>query len=114
MTKQELIEMVGNEEQAAYALEIVLKNLQPGFIRTVVNLELKAIDEEIQKMKGAGFIVTNNGHDSVNWGKAMQLNGWNLSEEQQAEYDKAMDTCANCNSLLYKKNRTISLIAIRG
>ena len=71
MTKQELIEMVGNEEQVNYALEIVLKNLQPGFIRTVVNLELKAIGEEIQKMKDAGFIVTNNGHDRVNWGKAM-------------------------------------------
>lgn len=113
MTKQELIKMVGSEEQANYAMEIVLKNLRPDFIRSVVRLELKSIDQEIQSMKDAGFIVTNNGYDSVNWSKSMRLNGFNISEEQQAEYDKAYKMCSMCDSLLYKKNRTSSLIAIR-
>lgn len=113
MTKQELISMVGNEEQANFALEIVLKNLQPAFIKSVVGLELKEINREIQTMKDAGFIVTRNGHDSVNWGAAERLNGWNLSEEQQAAYDAARLKCEACNDLLYRKNRTTSLLAVR-
>ena len=113
MTKQELIEMAGKEEQADYALEIVLKNLQPAFIKSVVSLELKEINTEVQRMKAAGFVVTDNGHDSVNWGKAERLNGWHLSEEQQAAYDEARKTCEKCDALLYRKNRTISLLAVR-
>ena len=113
MTKQELINMVGNEDQASYTMDLVLKNLQPAFIKSVVSLELKEINQEIQTMKDAGFIVTRNGHDSVNWGMAERLNGWNLSEEQQAAYDAARSKCEVCSSLLYRKNRTTSLLAIR-
>ena len=113
MTKQELISVVGNEEQANFALEIVLKNLQPAFIKSVVDLELKEINREIQTMKDAGFIVTCNGHDSVNWGAAERLDGWNLSDDRQAAYDEAREKCEACDALLYRKNRTTSLLAIR-
>lgn len=113
MTKQELIKMVGSEVQADYALEIILKNLKPSFIRTVVQTELNEVDREINTMEMAGYIVTANGQKRVNWGKAMKLVGWNLSEEQQAEYEEVYKKCANCDSLLYKRNRLISLIAIR-
>ena len=88
MTKQELIKMVGSEVQADYALEIILKNLKPSFIRTVVQTELNEVDREINTMEMAGYIVTANGQKRVNWGKAMKLVGWNLSEEQQAEYEE--------------------------
>lgn len=113
MTKQELINMVGNEDQASYALDLVLKNLKPAFIKSIVDLELKEINKEIQAMKDAGFIVTCNGHDSVNWGAAEQLNGWNLSEEQQLKYDEAWAKCTACNDLLYRRNRTTSLVAFK-
>ena len=113
MTKQELIKMVGSEEQAEYTLEIILKNLKPDFIRAVVQTELNEVDREINTMETDGYIVTVNGQKRVNWGKAMKLDGWNLSAEQQAEYEEAYKKCANCDSLLYKRNRLTSLIAIR-
>lgn len=111
MTKKELVKLVGNEEQAEYVMELVLKNLRPGFIRSTVQIELDAINREIQQMKEAGFIYTCNGSDHVNWGKAEELNGWNLSEEQQAAYDAARNRCSECSSLLYRKNRVTSLLA---
>lgn len=113
MTRKELINMMGNEEQADFALDLVLKNLQPAFIRTVIELELKEVAQEIQALKDDGFIVACNGHDSVNWGAAERLNGWNLSDEQQATYDAARAKCEASDALLYRKNRVTSLLAIR-
>lgn len=113
MTKQELIRIMGSEEQAEYTLEIILKNLKPDFIRTVVQTELNEVDREINAMETDEYIVIANGQKHVNWGKAMELDGWNLSEEQQAEYDEAYKKCAACDSLLYTRNRLTSLIAIR-
>lgn len=113
MTRQELIKMVGSEEQADFTLGLVLKNLRPAFIKSVVGLELKEIGQEIQTMKDADLIVTRNGHDGVNWGMAERLNGWNLSEEQQAAYDEARAKCEACDALLYRKNRVTSLLATR-
>ena len=33
MTKKELVEMTGNEENAIYAMEIVLGQMKRGFVR---------------------------------------------------------------------------------
>ena len=40
MTKQELIEMTGSEEQANYTVQIILKQLKPEFVRQCVRLIL--------------------------------------------------------------------------
>lgn len=113
MTMQELVNMVGSNEQADYAMEIILKSLKPNFVKSVVQAEIESIGRQIQSMKDEGFIVTTNGHDSVNWGKAESLNGWNLSEEQQAAYDDARKKCEHCCDLLYKRNRTVNLVSIK-
>ena len=105
MTKQELIKMTGSEEQANYTLEIILKNVQPNFIRKVVEMELDEIDSKIASMEAEEYIVTTNGHKHVDWRKAENLNGWNLTEEQQAKYDEAKKKCIACNNLLYERNR---------
>ena len=105
MTKQELVEMTGSEEQANFALRLLLKSVQPGFVLKAVEMELDEIDSKIASMEAEGYIVTTNGHKHVNWGKAKDLCGYNLSEEQQAKYDEANRKCAACNSLLYERNR---------
>ena len=105
MTKQELIKMTGSEEQANFALKVILKNVQPGFVLKAVEMELDEIDSKIASMEAEGYIVTTNGHKHVNWGKAKSLCGYNLPEEQQAKHDEANRKCAACNSLLYERNR---------
>ena len=114
MTKAELIKMTGSEEQANYALELLLKSVKPAMIRSAVRAELDRIQEEIEALKAEGIICYYNQTYHVNWGSADRLNGWDLTEEQQAAYDAAWRKCAAADALLYKRNRTESLIAYRG
>lgn len=113
MTKQELVKMTGSEEQAEYAMEILLKHIKPDMIRLAVKAELDSINKEIEVLKDEGYAVTCNGHESVCWSKAEKLNGWDLSPEQQAAYDAAYDKCVQVDRLLYRRNRTTDLIAYR-
>ena len=43
MTNQELIKMTGTEEQATYAMEILLKNCKEAFVRMAIQAELNEI-----------------------------------------------------------------------
>ena len=43
MTKQELIKMTGSEEQADYAMEILLRNCKKAFVRMAIQAELNEI-----------------------------------------------------------------------
>ena len=47
MTKQELIKMTGSEEQAAYAMEILLRNCKKDFVRLAIQAELNKIESQI-------------------------------------------------------------------
>ena len=91
MTKQELIEMTGSEEQAAYAMEILLKNCKAPFVKMAIQAELKAIDEEIEALRKDGILYEVNHSFSVNWGKAHEVFGdepgafWSATEEQKQE-----------------------------
>ena len=95
MTKQELIEMVGGEEQADFALEIVLKNLKKDFVRQCIAAEVKQIEDKIGGYEAEGVIYRANGAKHVDWGR----------DEQSKCYD--------ASSVLYKRNRTMSLLAVR-
>lgn len=111
MTKQELIEMTGSEEQADYAMQILLKHIKPAFIRAAINAEINSINKEIEALKEEGYAYSGNGYDHASWSKAESLNGWNLTPEQQAAYDAARAKCQQVEHLLYTRNRTTSMIA---
>lgn len=113
MTMNELIQMTGSEEQANYALQILLGSVKPAMIRSAVRAELDRIQAEIDAMKAEGVIYSCNGYEHVSWNYADKLNGWDLTEEQQAAYDAARKKCAEADALLYRRNRTVSLIACR-
>ena len=119
MTKQELIEMTGSEEQAAYAMEILLKNCKAPFVKMAIQAELKAIDEEIEALRKDGILYEANHSFSVNWGKAHEVFGdepgafWSATEEQKQEAEKIEERCRDAEALLYRRNRTIDLIAVR-
>ena len=102
MTKQELIKMTGSEEQAAYAMEILLKNCKKAFVEMTIRAELNEIEREVKAFVQEGILVKCNSSYHVNWG-----------EEQKAESEAIENRCRDASALLYRRNRTISLIAVR-
>jgi len=119
MTKQELIKMTGSEEQADFAMEILLKNCKKDFVRMAIRAELNAIEKEIKTFEEEGVLVMRNGSYSVNWGAPRRVFGdepgaaWHATEEQKAESEAIESRCYEANALLYRRNRTTSLLAIR-
>lgn len=111
MTKQELIKMVGNEDRAEYALNILLKNLKPQFIKMCVENELKEVESKIKEYQEKGYIWLNNGTYAVNWCKPdKQFEsrgegwGWTLTEEEQAFLDKEREECGKADYLIKTRN----------
>ncbi|MBE5996999.1 MAG: hypothetical protein E7240_06570 [Lachnospiraceae bacterium] len=119
MTKQELIKMTGTEERATYAMEIILKNCKEAFVRMAIQTELNEIDNQIKALEAEEILVKNNGTYTVNWAEADKPFGnepgafWRATEEQKQEAERIEERCRDAEALLYRRNRTIDLIAIK-
>lgn len=119
MTRKELIEMTGSEEQAAYALDILLKGIKAPFLRMAIQAELGEIDSEISGLEAEGLIVKTNGTLSVNWQAEDAVFGsepgafWSATEEQRQEAERIREHLQKADALLYRRNRTVSLLAAR-
>lgn len=96
MTREELIEMTGDEEQADFAMRIVLKQITESFVIDVVRAELKEINEKIRRLVKDGYIYECNG--------SLHVSG-------DPDQDRKKQNEAEC--LLYTRNRTVSLICVR-
>lgn len=96
MTKAELIEMVGTEEQADYVMEIILSQVKKDFVKSTIKSKLADTENKIKELETEGFIYTNNGTKKVDWNP-------NKDREKQNE----------SNSLIYIRNRLISMLAVR-
>lgn len=119
MTRQELIEMTGSEEQAAYAMEILLRNCKETFVKMAIQAELKKIDGQIEAFKQEGIIYEENHSYSVDWDAPERVFGnepgayWHATDEQKAEAERLEGRCMDAAALLYTRNRTVDLIAVR-
>ena len=119
MTKQELIKMTGSEEQADFAMEILLKNCKKAFVRMAIQAELNEIEWEVKAFEQEGILVKCNSSYHVNWGSAYKAFGdepgaaWHATVEQKAESEAIEKRCRDASALLYRRNRTISLLAVR-
>lgn len=113
MTRKELIEMCGSEDQANLAMEMLLKNVKPAFVVSSIRAEIAEAEATINEYKASGFIYTCNGMEHVAWGKANELCGLHLSEEEERQYTDACKKCNEAEALLYRRNRLVSMIAVR-
>lgn len=113
MTVKELIEMCGSEEQANFAMNILLKNIKPALVVSSIRAEIAEAEAKIKEFEASGFICTCNGIEHVNWRSAEKLNGFHLTEEQEKLYDDACDKCNEAESLICRRDRLVSLIAVR-
>lgn len=113
MTREELTEMTGSAEQADFAIQILLKQVQPDFIRYAARAEAAEINSELKDLERSGWIYNNNGTRHVNWFKAQKLNGFNMTKEQEDAYMEAWCKCCNAGALIIRYNRVMSLLAVR-
>lgn len=119
MTKQELIQMTGSEEQATYAMEILLKNCKESFVKMAIQAELKRIEDEIKALKEEGIIYEANHSYSVNWEAPEAVFGnepgayWSATKEQKQRAEALEERCREAEALLYMRNRTVDLLAVR-
>ena len=110
MTKQELTKMTGSEEQAAYAMEILLKNCKKAFVEMAIRAELNEIEREVKAFEEEGILYKCNSSYHVNWGAAYKVFGdepgaaWHATAKQQAEADAIEKRCYEANALLYRRN----------
>ena len=113
MTRKELIEMCGTEEQANFAMEILLKNVKPAFVKSVIKAEISETGKRIRDYKESGFIWTSNGTDHTDWNKPNEFLSLNMTEDEEKQYDEASQKCNEAEALLYRNNRLASMIAVR-
>ena len=119
MTKEELVEMTGSEEQAAFAMEILLRNCKKPFVRMAIRAELAAIEDQAKALEKEGILYKNNGSYHVAWGAAHKVYGdepgaaWHATKEQKAQAEAFENRCREAEALLYTRSRTISLLAVR-
>ena len=75
--------------------------------------------ESLPKSSKDGILYEANHSFSVNWGKPHEVFGdepgafWSATEEQKQEAEKIEERCRDAEALLYRRNRTIDLIAVR-
>ena len=119
MTKQELIKMTGSEEQAAYAMEILLKNCKKEFVKMAIQAELSQIEKKVKAFEAEGILYKCNSTYHVDWGAPHRVFGdepgaaWHATDKQKAESEALEKRCYEANALLYTRNRTTSLLAVR-
>ena len=117
MTRQEILKMTGNEEQATFAIDILLNQIQPDFVKMAIRAEIKAVEAQIANAEKDGLIVKTNGIYAVNRRKEYEpLNGetvWNATDEQIKEMETIRDKLDKADILLYRRNRIISLTAVK-
>ncbi|MCD7866810.1 MAG: hypothetical protein LUG62_01115 [Clostridiales bacterium] len=102
MTREDLAKMVG-EDNADYAVDIILKNLQPGFIKSVLRSEKNDVEHQLKELEDDGFAYRANGECHVNW-----------SKETYDDTSEAMEISRklySVNGLVYEKNRLACMMA---
>ena len=116
MTKDELIKKVGCEEQANFALGLLLKQVKWPLVESAIRAELAEIKAKIEKEEADGFICHANGSLHVNWMKEDEpLDGeslWTASEEKKALCDENRRRLDRCDALLHSLNRVSSLLCM--
>lgn len=116
MTKDELIKKVGCEEQANYALGLLLRQVKWPLVESAIRAELAEIEAEIAKEETDGFLYRANGSLHVNWMKEHEpLDGesfWTASEEKKALCDENSNRLNRCETLLYNRNRVSALLCM--
>lgn len=118
MKFEELVEIMnGKEDNAKFAMSIVLENVKKDFVVSCIKAKLSSVEEEIKAFEENDYIYYANQHYSVNWSKPNHIfEGkeagwlWEATEEEKKIYQEAEDKCRQAERLLYLRNRLIDMV----
>ena len=105
MTKQELIKMMGNEDRADWALNLVLEMVKPELVRTAIKVKLQAAEKHYTERETSGYYEEGE--------KALRslpedFNLWSATPEQEATYqiweDRRREESEDRASVIFFRN----------
>lgn len=105
MTKQELIKMTGNEEQANFAMLVIMESMDGKTVRKIFQDKIRNIDAQLDQLKEEGYVYEANGSYEVNWIAP--------SDNEDVSPDVHEKKQMEAQGLIYDRNRTVSLLAVR-
>lgn len=96
------------EEQYNFLTNLVMKSVKKPLAISIIRNEIAEIEQFLESTDAASFC---NSMWSVNWGYCEKYNGFNLTDEQQKEYDTRRDVCEKANNAIFVLHRLESILA---
>ena len=81
MTKQELIEMMGSEDKADWAMNRLLESVKPDFVVMVLKAYAEQKEKELKEKEASGYYEE---YSEFPEG----FNVWNATPEQEQQWDE--------------------------
>ncbi len=83
MTREDMIELMGNEDRADWAIDLVLASIKPEFVRAAIRVKREAAERLVKEREQGGYYAEGRkALDSLPEG----FNLWNATPEQEAIY----------------------------
>lgn len=83
MTKQELIQMMGNEDRADWAINLILDSIKPALVRAAIEQKLKKAEQEYKDREKSGYYAEG---EKALASLPEDFNYWHATPEQAATY----------------------------
>ena len=96
------------EENFQYLATLVLEEIKPAMARAILSHKL---DETYEALKSNPAFYVANGTFQASWNYCEDLQHWNMTPEEDAEYLRRRDVVTDCLALIYKHNRLSSMLA---
>lgn len=97
-----------NDENYKYLGILVMEEIKPELARSILRQKLKETDEAI---KANPAYYEANGTMHASWKYCDDLQKWNMTPEEEAEYSRRREVVTDCLSLIYKHNRLSHMLA---
>lgn len=105
MTKQELIEMMGNEDRADWAIDLVLASIKPALVRTLIELKLKEAERTYKERTESGYYAEG---EKALASLPEDFNYWHATPEQEAVYriweDRRREESSDRSAVTFLRN----------
>lgn len=97
-----------NVENFTYLATLVLEEMKPAMAKSILRHKL---DETYEALKANPAFYVANGTFHASWNYCDDLQHWNMTPEEEAEYDRRREVVSDCLALIYQHNRLSSMLA---
>jgi hypothetical protein len=97
-----------NDENFQFLSIMVMEEMKPALVRSILNRKL---DETYEALKANPAFYIANGTFHASWNYCDDFQHWNMTPEEEAEYDRRRAVVSDCLALIYRHNRLSSMLA---